>query len=125
MLGIGVDIISMHRMAETIGRSGDIFLKRVFTSSEIERGRQSENQIAFFATAFAAKEAVFKALVLSWEPGLDLRDMEVERGAVGEPLLKLSGQVARIAREKGCTRVLISLSYETEHAVAMAIGAGV
>jgi holo-[acyl-carrier protein] synthase len=121
MMGIGVDIISMARMAETLDRSGDVFLKRVFSSTEIALGRQSANPTAFFAMSFAAKEAAFKALALRWEPGLDLRDMEVTRGPAGEPLLELSGQVARLAGEKGCARVLISLSYETEQAIGVAL----
>lgn len=61
----------------------------------------------FFATAFAAfaaKEAVFKALTLSWQPGVDFRKIEVSRGAAGKPLVALSGQVESIAQAKGCTR---------------------
>ena len=124
MLGIGVDIISMVRMAETLDRSGDVFLKRVFSANEIALGCRSANPTAFFAMSFAAKEATFKALALSWEPGLDLRDMEVTRGPAGEPVMELSGQVARLAREKGCARVSISLSYETEQAIGVALVAG-
>ena len=121
MPGIGVDIISLARMAETIERSGEIFLKRVFSPAEIELARRSENQTAFFATAFAAKEAAFKALTLSWDQGVDLRDMEVTRGPVGEPIMKLSGNVEKLAREKGCNGILISLSYETDHAIGVAM----
>ncbi len=121
MMGIGVDISSMKIMAETLDRSGNLFLRRVFTSDEITQGKTGENPIAFFATAWAAKEATFKALVLTWDQGIDLRDMEVTRGPAGEPLMNLSGAVKRIAREKGCARVLISLSYESEHAVAAAM----
>ena len=124
MLGIGMDIISMNRMAETMQRSGDIFLRRAFSPSEIQRGKQSDNPVAFFATAFAAKEAVFKALALSWDQDIDLRNMEVCRGPVGEPLMELSGQVERIAREKGCVHVMLSLSYETDSAVAMVVLSG-
>ncbi len=124
MVGIGVDIIEMNRMAETIQRSGDIFLRRAFSPSEIERGKQSDNPVAFFATAFAAKEAVFKALTLNWEQGIDLRNIEVGRGPVGEPTGKLSGQVERIAREKGCIHVMLSLSYETDSAIAMVVLSG-
>jgi holo-[acyl-carrier protein] synthase len=125
MLGIGVDIIDMNRMAETMHRSGDLFLKRAFSPVEIQTGKQSENPIAFYATAFAAKEAVFKALTLSWKLGIDLRDIEVCRGPFGEPAVKLSGQVERIAREKGVGHVMLSLSYEMDVAIAMVVLVGV
>lgn len=121
MIGIGIDIIAIDRMAETIERSGDIFLRRVFTPAEIESGKRCDHPAAFFAMAFAAKEAVFKALTLSWEQGIDLRDIEISRGAVGQPLVKLSGQVERVAKEKGCGRVEISQSFETDMAVAVAV----
>ena len=121
MVGIGVDIISLTRMAETLNRSGEVFLNRAFTPAEVEAGGRCENPTAFFATAWAAKEATFKALVLNWAQDVDLRDMEVTRGPAGEPLMNLSGNVKRIASEKGCAKVLISLSYETEHAIAMVL----
>ncbi|MBN1535769.1 MAG: holo-ACP synthase [Anaerolineales bacterium] len=121
MIGIGIDIVAINRMAETIERSGDIFLRRVFTPTEIESGKRCDHPAAFFAMAFAAKEAVFKALTLSWEQGIDLRHIEINRGEVGQPLVRLSGQVERAAKEKGCGRVEISQSFETDMAVAVAI----
>ncbi len=121
MIGIGVDIVNVNRIADTIERSGDIFLRRVFSAAEIARGRQSDGPAAFFATAFAAKEAVFKALTLSWEPGVDFRNIEVSRGAAGEPLVALSGQVETIARARGCTRIMLSLSYESDSAIALVV----
>lgn len=121
MIGIGIDIIAIDRMTETIERSGDIFLRRVFTPAEIDSGKRCDHPAAFFAMAFAAKEAVFKALTLSWEQGIDLRDIEINRGAVGQPLVKLSGQVEAVAKIKGCLRIEISQSFETDVAVAVAV----
>jgi holo-[acyl-carrier protein] synthase len=121
MIGIGIDIVTISRIAETLERSGDIFLRRVFSPSEIESGKRCDHPAAFFAMAFAAKEAVFKALTLSWQQGIDLRDIVISRGAVGQPLVSLSGQVEKVAREKGCTRIEISQSFETDVAVAVAI----
>lgn len=121
MQGIGIDIIELSRMRETIQRSGDVFLKRVFSAREIQYGRNHENPNRFFASAFAAKEAVFKALVLAWDSGVDLREIEINRGAYGEPLALLKGAVKTLAEAKGCSRLLISLSYETDLAVALAM----
>jgi holo-[acyl-carrier protein] synthase len=121
MLGIGIDIIELSRMRETIQRSGDIFLKRVFSAREIETGKRREDPNSFFASAFAGKEAVFKALTLDWDRGVDFKDIEISRGKSGEPLVLLSGTVRAQAKAKGCPQVLLSLSYETNLAVAMAI----
>lgn len=121
MQGIGIDIIELNRMRETIERSGEVFLKRVFTALEIKRGRSQENPTRFFASAFAAKEAVFKALVLDWDRGVDFREIEIYRGVYGEPMTMLRGAVKKQAEAKGCSRILISLSYETDLAVALAL----
>ncbi len=121
MQGIGIDIIKLSRMRDIIQRSGEVFLRRVFSIGELERARRSENPAAYFASAFAAKEAVFKALVLDWDRGADLRDIEIDRGEYGEPLALLHGAVKAQAEAKGCPRLLVSLSYETDLAVAMAV----
>lgn len=119
MKGIGIDIITLSRMDETVQRSGNLFLKRTFSEKEQQTARASENANKFFASAFAAKEAVFKAL--GWEQDIDFREIEVSRGSSGEPLVNLCGTIGARASAKGFTRVLLSLSYETNLAVAMAV----
>jgi holo-[acyl-carrier protein] synthase len=121
MQGIGIDIIELSRMSDIIERSGEVFLRRAFTAAEIQRSRLVPNSVAFFASAFAVKEAVFKALVLDWDRGIDLRDIEVGRGRQGEPVVRLNGGVEAAAEAKGCRKVLVSLSYAGDIAVAMAL----
>lgn len=124
MIGIGIDIIEISRMAETIERSGDIFLKRVFSNDEMQKARLSDNPTKYYASAFAAKEAVFKALTLGWDQEVNFREIEVFRRQSGEPLVRLQGAVKARANAEGCHRVLLSLSYETDLAVAMAFAEG-
>ena len=121
MEGIGIDIIELSRMSDTIERSGKVFLRKAFTVAEIQKGRQVPNSVAFFASAFAVKEAVFKALVLDWDRGIDLKDIEVGRGRRGEPVVRLHGGVKAAAETKGCRRVFVSLSYAADLAVAIAV----
>lgn len=120
MKGIGIDVIKLSRMAETLERSGELFLKRVFSKNEIQKAHLSGNPTTYYASTFAAKEAVFKALTLGWEREVDFREIEVLRGQHGEPLAHLRGDVKARAETKGCSRVLVSISYETDLAVAMA-----
>lgn len=122
MLGVGVDIIEISRMAETLARSGDVFLNRVFTEREQLMGKSHHAPATYYATRFAAKEAVFKSLGIGWDGGVDggvdLRDIEVLRGPRGEPLVELGGRLALLASERGKTRVLLSLSYDDDSAIA-------
>lgn len=124
MIGIGIDIIELSRMAETIERSGKIFLKRVFSDDEMQNAHSSDNPTNYYASAFAAKEAVFKALTLGWDQEVNFREIEILRGQSGEPLVRLKGEVKARAKAKSCHRVLLSLSYETDLAVAMAFAEG-
>jgi holo-[acyl-carrier protein] synthase len=124
MIGIGIDIIELSRMAETIARSGEVFFKRVFSDDEMQKAHASDHPSNYFASSFAAKEAVFKALTLGWDQEVDFREIEILRGQSGAPLVRLQGEIKARAAAKGCDRVLISLSYEKDMAVAMAFAEG-
>lgn len=121
MYGIGIDIIELSRMRETIQRSGTVFLKRVFSDNEIQKANTVNHPVNYFASAFATKEAVFKALSLNWEDGIKLPDIEVDRGEFGEPLVRLCGTIKSHARNNRYNQILVSLSYETNLAIAMVV----
>ncbi|MCP4579450.1 MAG: hypothetical protein GY846_24525 [Deltaproteobacteria bacterium] len=68
---------------------------------------------------------MFKTLNLGREQEVNFREMEVLRREYGEPLLvRLQGAVKERAKAEGCGRVLLSLSYETDLAVAMVVADG-
>jgi holo-[acyl-carrier protein] synthase len=120
IVGIGVDLIKIQRIKEALDRSGMRFLEKVFTPKEIELASKGEDRAAYFATRFAAKESVLKAFCTGWA-GVKGTDIHIEPGARGEPLVKLSGGLAEMASQRGVTRVLVSLSYDSEYAIAMCI----
>ncbi len=120
MIGVGTDLVKIQRIGEAIDRSGNSFLRKIFTSAEIEKA-SPENRDAYFATRFAGKEAVLKALRVGWANGVAGTDIEIDDGKLGEPLVTLSGRVSEIATEKGVREVLLSLSYEGEYAIAVAV----
>jgi len=120
IIGIGVDIVSMTRVSTALENSGKVFIDKVFTPWEQQRAESHHNPIAYYAITFAAKEAIFKCFGIGWETGVRLTEIEVRDGEFGEPLPVLSGTFARLAQERGATKVLLSLSYETEYAVGMA-----
>ena len=55
---IGIDIVSIDRIAAAKSRHGDLFLRRFLNNSEIELAKNS----ATIAGFWAAKEAISKAL---------------------------------------------------------------
>jgi holo-[acyl-carrier protein] synthase len=120
MHGIGVDIINISRMEETLERTGDLFIKRVFTESEQKVATAHHNHVIYYATAFAAKEAIFKLLGISWKCGIDFLDIEVFRGSNGEPLVELNGRIKELFEEVPVDNVSLSLSYDGDIAIAVA-----
>jgi holo-[acyl-carrier protein] synthase len=120
MIGVGVDLVRIPRIAEAIDRSEIAFLNKVFTKREIENA-SPENRAAYFATRFAGKEAVLKALSIGWAYGAQGTDIQIDSGKSGEPIVTLSGRVRDIATEKGVKEVLLSLSYDGEYAIAVAV----
>jgi holo-[acyl-carrier protein] synthase len=115
---LGIDIIRVSRIQNSMNRFGDRFTQRVLTPTEqaYVRGRAET-----MAGRWAAKEAVSKVLGLGVR-GIGWRDIEIERLPTGQPAAKLHGRAARRAEQLGMGRVAISISHESDFAVAIAYG---
>lgn len=117
MLGVGIDIIEISRIARALTRFGDRFLARIYTPAEIAycRGRVSE-----LAARFAAKEAISKALGTGLV-GISWTEMEILADPLGKPLVKLHGRALSRAETIGLGTWAVSLSHSDDHAVAMVV----
>ena len=120
-LGVGIDIISIDRIKDSLLDSGEVFLKKVFTEWEMSRAQEHPLPASYYAKLFAAKEAIFKLFAIGWETGVSLTEIEIREGPFGEPLPHLYGKFLKIMQSRGGSRILLSLSYENELAVAVAI----
>lgn len=120
-LRVGTDLVQISRIAESIERFGDRFIRRLFTEGEIAYATSSASlQAERFAARFSAKEAVIKALSLS-EVGLDWKQIEVVRAANGECALQLHGTALAAAVEAGIRETSLSLSHEGDYATAVVV----
>lgn len=120
VLGVGVDIITISRIKDILDTTGKVFLSKVFTPWEQQRAMEHSDTAAYTALTFAAKEAIFKTFGISWSLGVKFIEIEIRDGEYGEPLPILSGKFAEIAGERGVSRVLLSLSYDGDYAIAVA-----
>jgi len=116
--GVGVDLVSVPRMAGILGRQGERFERRVFTEGERAYCRTRARAPEHYAARFAAKEAALKALGVP--AGLTWREMEVVSEG-GAPRLRLHGKAAEAARARRGFRVHLSLTHTTDAAVAVVI----
>ena len=119
--GIGVDIVHIKRIEETIRRWGNRFIQRIFTPNEEETCRRRVSPAAAFALRFAAKEAFSKALGLGMKKGIRWQDIEVFHLPGGRPALKLHGRSQEICEKEGITGFHLSLSDEDEYGIAMVV----
>ena len=118
IVGSGVDMIEIARIADAIERYGDRFRQRVYRPGEIRYCQSKRNAAESFAARFAAKEAAAKALGTGINAGVGWRDIEVIRLPGGRPSLLLHGRAAAIASELGATRFLVSLTHTKTQALA-------
>jgi holo-[acyl-carrier protein] synthase len=119
--GIGIDLVRVRRIEEALERWGDRFRKRVYTSGEIEYCLKKRNPSPNFAARFAAKEALVKALGIGMRRGVHWRNIEVARGPLGKPVLKLNGQAAEICQREKITGIFVSLTHDSDYSSAVVV----
>jgi len=118
-LRVGIDLVQISRIRESIAAFGERFAQRLFTPDEIAYASAEETLAAErFAARFAAKEAALKAFGLS-HAGIDWREIEVLRHADGHCSLRLHGKAASLAGAPLDHETALSLSHEGDYAVAI------
>ena len=121
IVGTGIDIAEVPRIAASIQRFGGRFLRRVFTAGEIRYCESKANRTERYAARFAAKEAAMKALGTGWNRGVRWRDIEVTREPGGRPTILFHGAAADFAAKLGAAHVALSLSHTAQQAIAQVI----
>ncbi len=117
IIGTGLDATEIHRIAETIERFGDRFVRRIFTEGEIAYCRRKRDAASSFAARFAAKEAAMKALGTGHSRGVYWTGIEVVRRG-GPPQLRFHGGAAARFDAMGATGSLLTLTHSQELAIA-------
>lgn len=115
----GTDIIEINRIKKSIERSGENFLKLVFTPKEIEYcEKRKAAKYYHYAGRFAAKEAIFKAVSSLLENKFDIswHNAEVINDENGNPKIEFLD----IKFDK-IKNIDISISHCKEYAVATVV----
>ena len=121
VIGTGVDLVECSRIQNSIDRFGDRFLHRVFTNGEIEYSMSMKFPARHLAARFAAKEAVSKAFGTGIGKAMGWRDIDIQKRASGEPFLVLSGAAQELAKKRGITSALVTLSHTDHLAVSWVV----
>lgn len=121
IVGTGIDIAEVPRIAESINRFGDRFIRRVFTEGEIRYCDSKANRFERYAARFAAKEAAMKALGTGWNNGVRWRDVEVVREPGRRPTIKFHATAAEVAARLNTKNISLSITHTAEQAMASVI----
>ena len=89
ILGIGVDITEIERIAKSI--KSEAFQRKVFTSAELISCGEIKNRAECFAGKFAAKEALMKALGAGIRQEVWFTQIEVLNDEAGKSYINVSG----------------------------------
>ena len=120
----GVDIIEVERIKKAIEDLGDSFLENIYTEKEIQYCEKSPvMKYQRYATRFAAKEAVYKALSefvnsredIIWK---NIEDVKTESGKTYINVDKLRQNMSKTVDNFTLESIDVSLSHVKELAVA-------
>lgn len=126
IVGHGVDLVRVPRVADLIERHGLRFLNRIYTQREqAYADARPKRRVEHLAARFAAKEAILKALGTGLSGGISWTEAEVINEPSGRPTVQLHGKALVVAEGLGISTWHISLSHTSDNALASAIAEGV
>lgn len=122
IIGHGIDLVHVERIARLRDEHGGRFLERCFTPGERAHAGDGPRRDEHLAARFAAKEATLKVLrpERHW---FDWRQIEVVRHSGGWVELALHGAARAQAEAEGLHRFSLSLSHEHDYAIAVVCAA--
>src|SRR5476651_2316944 len=108
ILGTGIDIIEVARIASSYEKFGERFVNRILLPDETAYCLAHRNPAPFLAVRFAAKEAVSKAFGTGIGAQLGWQDMEICKKESGEPFVVLHGKGRELFAARDAKQLLIS-----------------
>ena len=119
--GIGIDIIEIERIRESIHRAGSRFLDKIYTPTEIAYCNAKAYRYQHYAARFAAKEAFLKATGTGWINGTAFNEIEILPDEKGKPVLNLLGETAATFQPLQIKKIFVSLSHLKSIASAVVV----
>lgn len=120
ILGIGIDLVDVRRFEGIIFRWQERFLRRIFTDKEIRYCNNKKNPAQRFATRYAAKEAVIKALYPKGELGVSFHDIEIDERE-RRPIVNLFQSSKVRAAELLVKNIFVMISHDGNYGIAQVI----
>lgn len=124
IIGLGIDLCRIDRVARFLERYGERFTRRCFTAHEIASCARYRDNAQNYAALIAVKEAASKALGTGWRRGVHWKNFEVMHEPSGKPVLRVHGRAAELASEMGVRNINISITHDAGVSAAVVIFEG-
>jgi holo-[acyl-carrier protein] synthase len=123
VVGLGIDVLEIPRIAQALARHGERFVERLFRPGELRRPPTSPAYAEHVAGLFAAKEAAMKALGTGMR-GVAFRELAIVRSPGGPPRLALFGRAAAYGARLHVTGAHVTITHGREIAAAVVVLTG-
>jgi holo-[acyl-carrier protein] synthase len=122
IIGIGIDITEISRIARAVTGHGEKFIRKVYTPSETDFCNRAGAPERHFAGRWAAKEAFYKALPPTVQPLSSWLSVQILPDQAGRPRLEVREQRLKQAlTEAGVSSIHLSITHERTHCAAVVI----
>ena len=122
ILGIGVDIVENSRITKSL--TSKLFIKRIFSNSEILIAKKLKDRKNYYSKRFAAKEAFAKSIGTGFRNNLNFKDISIVNDKMGKPSFIISKKIEKIIKKEfkvTSFNFFLSISDEKKYSVAYVI----
>ena len=122
ILGIGVDIVENSRISKLLRNK--LFIKRIFSNSEILIANKIKDKKTYYSKRFAAKEAFVKSIGTGFRNNLNFKDLSIINDKLGKPSFIINEKIKKIVKKQFKTtsfNFFLSISDEKKYSIAYVI----
>jgi holo-[acyl-carrier protein] synthase len=122
ILGIGVDIVENSRITKSL--KNNLFVKRIFSNSEILIAKNLKDKKNYYTKRFAAKEAFAKSIGTGFRNNLNFKDISIVNNKMGKPSFIISEKIKKIIKKEfkvSSFNFFLSISDEKKYSIAYVI----
>ena len=122
ILGIGVDIVENSRIGKLL--KNKLFIKRIFSNSEILIANKIKDKKGYYSKRFAAKEAFVKSIGTGFRNNINYNDITIVNNKLGKPSFVINEKIKKIVKKQfkiTSFNFFLSISDEKKYSVAYVI----
>ena len=122
ILGIGADIVENSRIGKLL--KNKLFIKRIFSNSEILISNKIKDKKSYYSKRFAAKEAFVKSIGTGFRDDFNFKDLSIINNKLGKPSFLINKKIKKIIKKQFKTtsfNFFLSISDEKKYSIAYVI----